>query len=158
MTGGLAAPMVEHDEGPEYPSWDLAAVIGLKLQLESALAGEAAALERVAELEAGKAESDELKPKAASDIAAEILRKHLGPAMFEDAINSLAKHVPDGELLAVTDPVKFLNAVTSKLQCVQELAQWSQEPCLSRDSKAYCRAMDDVLGKMRALGLVEEGK
>jgi len=38
---------------------------------------------------------------------------------------------------------------------LQALVEWIEEPCLSRDSKVYCRAMDDVLSKLRALGLVE---
>jgi len=91
----------------------------------------------------------------ASDIGPEILRKHLGPARMEDAIDRLAKHIENGELLASTDPVEFLNAVEKKLRAIQVLAEWTKEPCLSRDSKAYCRAMDDVLGKMHLLKLVK---
>lgn len=87
--------------------------------------------------------------------AKEVLRKHLGPARMEDAINRLAKHIENGALLASTDPVAFLDAVTTKLEAVQALVVWSQEPCLSRDSRAYSRAMNDLLNKMKTLGLVK---
>jgi len=69
----------------------------------------------------------------------------------EEAYGKLARQSP--ELLASTDPVEFLNAVEKKLRAIQVLVEWTKEPCLSRDSKAYCRAMDDVLGKMHLLEL-----
>ena len=53
MSGGLVAPLDERRERPEYPTWpELGKLDELERQLESARAGEAVALERVAELEA----------------------------------------------------------------------------------------------------------
>jgi len=97
--------------------------------------------------------------KAASDIAPEILRKHLGPARMSDAIDRLAKHIENGALLSCTDPVAFLDAVTERLAHTETqlrtFVAWVEEPCLSRNSKVYCRAMGDVLAKLRELGLVK---
>ena len=50
MAGGLVAPM--HERRDRYPTWEAWSLAPLLAALESALAGEAAALERVAELEA----------------------------------------------------------------------------------------------------------
>lgn len=48
--------------------------------------------------------------------AKELLKKHLGPAQMEDAINHLARMIDDGELLAATDPVQFLHLAAEMLE------------------------------------------
>src|SRR5512136_3233682 len=59
----------------------------------------------------------EEEPKTVSeDSGKEILRKHLGPAMFEDALYRLAKLIEKGEELVKVDPVAFLDAVCAALE------------------------------------------
>ena len=53
--------------------------------------------------------------------AEELLKTHLGPAQMEDAINHLAQMIDDGELLAATDPVKFLHLAAEKLERLEKI-------------------------------------
>lgn len=48
--------------------------------------------------------------------AKDLLKKHLGPAAMEDAINRLAGLIKNGELLAATDPAGLLNAASDLLE------------------------------------------
>lgn len=90
--------------------------------------------------------------------AKEILHKHLGPARMEDAINRLAKHIENGELLSCTDPVAFLDAVTERLAHtetqLQAFVAW-----MGTQQSGICGEVvlqgDDALAKLRELGLVK---
>ena len=81
--------------------------------------------------------------------AKEVLRKHLGPATMEDAINRLATHIENGELMACTDPVAFLDAVTERLEHTETqlraFVAWANGCCIH----------EAVLKKLRELGLVK---
>lgn len=53
--------------------------------------------------------------------AKELLRNHLGPARMEDAIDRLARLIENGELMAATDPVAFLDMVADRLRELEAL-------------------------------------
>lgn len=90
--------------------------------------------------------------------AKEILHKHLGPARMEDAINRLAKHIENGELMAATDPTAFLDAVTEKLEHtetqLQAFVAWTNTQQSGICGEVVLQG-DDVFAKLCELGLVK---
>lgn len=79
--------------------------------------------------------------------------------MMEDAINRLAKHIENGELLASTDPVVFLDTVTARLEHTEaQLCAFVDFVRAERQKGLNWRednVWHDVLAKLSELGLMK---